>query len=80
MATHSSILAWEVPRTERSLAGCSLWGRRQSDTTGRLSGSSFHAGTTQRRSRRPISQMMRVKLRGVIAFVRTEAVSGSAQI
>ena len=25
MATHSSILAWEIPRTE-GLAGCSPWG------------------------------------------------------
>ena len=26
MATHSSILAWEIPWTERSLAGYSPWG------------------------------------------------------
>ena len=30
MATHSSILAWEIPW---SLAGCSPWGRRESDVT-----------------------------------------------
>ena len=32
MATHSSILAWEIPWTE-SLAGYSPWGREASDTT-----------------------------------------------
>ena len=33
MATHSSILAWEIPWTERSLVGYSLWGCKESDTT-----------------------------------------------
>ena len=28
MATHSSILAWKIPQTERSLAGYSPWGRK----------------------------------------------------
>ena len=28
MATHSSILAWEIPWTEEAVAGDSLWGRR----------------------------------------------------
>ena len=32
MATHSSILAWEIPRTEE-LAGYSPWGRKESETT-----------------------------------------------
>ena len=32
MATHSSILAWEIPWTE-SLAGYSLWSCKESDTT-----------------------------------------------
>ena len=27
MATHSSVLAWRIPGTERSLVGCRLWGR-----------------------------------------------------
>ena len=27
IATHSSILAWRIPRTEKSLVGWSLWGR-----------------------------------------------------
>ena len=27
VATHSSILAWRIPRTEKP-SGCSLWGRR----------------------------------------------------
>ena len=33
MATHSSILAWRSPWTERSLAGYSPWGRKESDVT-----------------------------------------------
>ena len=37
MATHSSLLAWEIPWTkERSLMGDSLWGYKQLDTTQRL--------------------------------------------
>ena len=32
MTTHSSILAWEIPWTERSLAGYSPWGCRELDT------------------------------------------------
>ena len=32
MATHSSVLAWKIPWTERSLAGCSPWDRKESDT------------------------------------------------
>ena len=35
MATHSSILAWRIPRMER-LAGYSPWGHKESDTTGWL--------------------------------------------
>ena len=35
MAAHSSILAWKTPRW-RSLAGCSPWGRKESDTTEQL--------------------------------------------
>ena len=31
MATHSSILAWEIP--QRSLVGYSPWSRKESDTT-----------------------------------------------
>ena len=33
MATHSCILAWKIPWTERSLAGNSPWGRKELDTT-----------------------------------------------
>ena len=33
MATHSCVLAWRIPWTERSLVGCRLWGRTESDTT-----------------------------------------------
>ena len=36
MATHSSILAWKIPR--RSLAGYSPWGHEESDMT-------LHTGT-----------------------------------
>ena len=32
MATHSSVLAWRIPRTG-SLVGCCLWGLTESDTT-----------------------------------------------
>ena len=35
MATHSSILAWKIPRT-RSLAGYNPWSHKESDTTERL--------------------------------------------
>ena len=33
MGTHSSILAWKIPWTERSLMGYSPWGRKESDMT-----------------------------------------------
>ena len=33
MATHSSILAWRIPWTERSLAGYSPWGHKELDMT-----------------------------------------------
>ena len=32
MATHSSVLAWRIPGM-RSLVGCCLWGRTESDST-----------------------------------------------
>ena len=32
MATQSSVLAWRIPGM-RSLVGCHLWGRTESDTT-----------------------------------------------
>ena len=35
MATHSSIFACKIP-WQRSLVGCSPWGRKESDTTERL--------------------------------------------
>ena len=31
MVTHSSVLAWEIPWTERSLAGCSPCSRKESE-------------------------------------------------
>ena len=36
MATHSRILAWRIPVDQRSLAGCSPWGRKEPDTTEQL--------------------------------------------
>ena len=33
MATHSNILAWRIPWTERSLAGYNPWGHKELDTT-----------------------------------------------
>ena len=36
-ATHSSILAWEIPWTEESSRPHSQWGRKESDTTEQLS-------------------------------------------
>ena len=33
MGTHSSILAWKIPWTERSLAGYSPWGHIELGTT-----------------------------------------------
>ena len=36
MATHSSVLAWKS-QGQRSLAGCSAWGCKESNTTERLS-------------------------------------------
>ena len=33
MATHSTILAWKIPWTERSLAGYSPWGHIELGTT-----------------------------------------------
>ena len=35
MATHSSTLAWKI-QGWRSLVGCRLWGREESDTAERL--------------------------------------------
>ena len=35
MAIHSSTIAWKS-RGQRSLVGCSLWGRKESDMTERL--------------------------------------------
>ena len=40
MATHSSILAWEIPRTEEP-AGYSPWGHKELDMTEHLTLSHF---------------------------------------
>ena len=42
MATHSSILAWKIPWTEK-LVGYSPWGHKESDTTEQLH---FHSHFT----------------------------------
>ena len=42
MATHSSILAWKIPRTEEPSRLYSPWGHKESDMTERLT----HALTT----------------------------------
>ena len=36
MSTHSSILAWRIPWTEKP-GGYGIWGRKESDMTERLS-------------------------------------------
>ena len=38
MATHSSILAWEIPWTEEPARLHSPWGHKELDTTERLKG------------------------------------------
>ena len=50
MATHCSILAWEIPWTERSLVGCSPWGRKESGSTEQLNSGGLHMLITQGRS------------------------------
>ena len=40
MVTHSSFLAWRI-HGQRSLAGCSSWGCKESDMTGQIS---MHTG------------------------------------
>ena len=42
MTTHSSTLAWKIPRTEELGAGYSPWSRKESDTTERLHFTSLH--------------------------------------
>ena len=37
MATHSSILTWEILHGQRSLVGYSPWGHKESDTIEQLS-------------------------------------------
>ena len=37
MATHSNVLAWRIPWTEKSLVGYNPWGHKESDTTEQLS-------------------------------------------
>ena len=44
MAAHSNILAWKNPYGQRSLAGYSPWGRKESVTTERLSTTQHRLG------------------------------------
>jgi len=44
IATHSSILAWET-HAQRSLAGCGLWGHKESDMTKHISQATSKGGT-----------------------------------
>ena len=37
IATHSSILAWRIPMDRGAKAGFNPWGRKESDTTERIS-------------------------------------------
>ena len=48
MATHCSILAWEI-QGQRSLAGCSLWCCKELDTTERLHFASFSSSFWRRK-------------------------------
>ena len=43
MATQSSILAWRIPWTERSLSGYSPWGRKESDVSEQITRSYFNS-------------------------------------
>jgi len=44
MASHSSILAWEI-HGQRNLAGYSPWGRKESDTTEHMMDGWIHTHT-----------------------------------
>ena len=44
MATHSTVLAWRMP-LDRSLAGYSPWGLKESDMTDQLSRAPFLSGS-----------------------------------
>ena len=58
MATHSSILAWEIP-WRRSLVGYSPWGLKESDTTEPTQLSDFHIHSS-------FLRMLREPLLGVL--------------
>ena len=46
MATHSSIRAWRIPRTEERLVDYSPWGHRDSDTASPAEASDSHSHFT----------------------------------
>ena len=45
MATHSSMLAWRIPWTERSLLGYSPRGHKESDRTERVTQKALHGAS-----------------------------------
>ena len=57
MATHSSILAWEI-HGQRSLVGCSPCGHKESDTTDGLSTSPWWLGEIQVYSVNELTRVM----------------------
>ena len=52
MATHTSIPAWET-HGQRSLAGCSLWGCKESDTSEKLKNNNIN-----RRDRKSLRKLV----------------------
>ena len=54
LATHSSILAWRIPWTEKPGVGYSPWGHRELDTTEQLS---LPCSVTKQQNSRLISQI-----------------------
>ena len=57
MATHSSILAWEIPR-QRSRLGYTPWGRKESDTTEGLNNNSNNTGYIKHSERSAIQNQI----------------------
>ena len=58
MATHSGILAWRIHPMDRSLAGHSPWGCKESDTTKRLYFHFFFNGSDRRQALSQVSQQL----------------------
>ena len=58
MATHSSILTWEILHGQRSLVGYSPWGYKESDTTEQLSLINYPVGSYRNT---PVNCFLRTK-------------------